>query len=81
MSGAHRSMDWRPVIDMATHASWWAKSAAAAAVLAALLAGSALAVALDKPAQRYQLACEQQFTDARTGRAYPVWFPCTAVRP
>lgn len=51
-------------------------------LLAALLSGAALAVALTRKApEPFPLVCSQDFTNAQTGRQIPVWYPCSASRP
>jgi hypothetical protein len=52
------------------------------ALVAAVLSGAALAVALGStpPASPWPLTCQQEFTSAQ-GQSYPVYYPCSAVKP
>ena len=47
-------------------------------LLAALLSGAALAVALTRKAPTLPLVCSQDFTNTPAGRTIPVWYPCCA---
>ena len=58
-----------------------ARLALAVSLLAAVLSGAALLAALTRqPPRPYPLVCEQSFT-SQACRSYPVWYPCSAVRP
>jgi len=52
------------------------------AVIACMLAGAALAVALTKapPGSRYDLVCGEQLQQPG-GSRQPVYYPCASVRP
>jgi hypothetical protein len=44
------------------------------------LPGAALAEVLNRKApDLFSLACSQNFTDAQTGRQFPIWYPYSAV--
>jgi hypothetical protein len=54
-----------------------------ASLLAAVLSGAALAVALTRtpPPSRFPLICGEQFRDAQTQATVSMYVPCSEVRP
>jgi len=72
----------RKALKQANRAPATVRASLVLAVIACMLAGAALAVALTKapPGSRYDLVCGEQLQQPG-GSRQPVYYPCASVRP